>query len=387
MKKFKWIIACVITVMLVLAFAYRQPLILRVTGMRPFVEDRFAGWVQCGADEKELETVLGNIHDPRGTGPGSWVHEFAQTAFRHECFAQNAEAQKDQMKAVREYKLAAVYYYLARFPHLLSPEKEKAYRKHIECYLKAARTADPPLEVVRIPFEGKHIIGYLRTPPGQKRPVVLFTGGVDTWKSDFDNIIEALLAEGLAVFAVDIPGTGQSEWKLTPENTKVLSRALQYLKTRSEIDGSRMSVLMISFGGYFAVRLALTDPNVKAAINVGGPTVISFTRENIKRVPQVMISTITHAMGINPDMDINKLVSTVKPFSLADLLSSSSHRPSLLSINGDKDKLVPIEDLYVISKNGLEQDEWVYKGDGHCAMGNMNEWAPKVAKWLRQQLL
>jgi pimeloyl-ACP methyl ester carboxylesterase len=355
--------------------------------MRPFVEDRFAGWVQSGANEKELETILGRIHDPRGTGPGSWVHEFAQTAFHHERFAQKAEAQKDQAKAVHEYKLAAVYYYLARFPHLLSPGKEEAYKKHIECYLKSTKTADPPLEIVRIPYEGKHIVGYLRIPPGRKRPAVLFTGGVDTWKSDFDNVIKALLAEGLAVFAVDIPGTGQSAWKLAPENTKVLSRALQYLKTRSEIDGSRIGVFMISFGGYFAVRLALTDPNVKAAVNVGGPVAMSFTRDNIKLVPQVMIATIAHAMEISPKMPINELVAAVKTFSLADLLSSARHRAFLLSINGDKDKLVPIEDLYVISKSGVKQDEWVFKGAGHCAMGNMKEWAPKAAKWLKQKLM
>ena len=387
MSKTKWIIVCVIVAVLVVAFVYRQPLVLRLTGMRPFVEDRFAGWVKCGADEKELDTILGKIHNPRGVGPGSWTYEFAQAAERHKLSARDSDAYKSSAESEKEYDLAATYYYLARFPHLFTPEKENAYKKHIECYLKAAKSKKPPPEIVRIPFEGKTIVGYLRVPPGKKRPAVLFTGGVDTWKGDFDIVVEALLAQGLAVFAMDIPGTGESAWKLTPENTKVLSRALTYLKTRPEIDGDKMGVLMISFGGYFAARLAVTNPDVKAAINVGGPTVISFSKENIERVPQVMIATIAHAMGIDPDMPLEKMTEAVQPFSLASLFRAPKHRASLLSINGDLDKLVPIEDLYIITKSGIKQDEWVYKGAGHCAGGHIDEWAPKAAKWLKEKLL
>jgi dienelactone hydrolase len=383
MKRYKWLILAVVVALAALAVVYRQPLVLRVTGIRPFVEERFNGWVRAGAEEAELDAVLKRIHDPRGDGPGSWVYELAQVAAAHEQRAKNAA---DGAVATDEYRKAAVYYYIARFPFVSSPAKEKAYRDHIRCYLEGAKSFDPPLEVVRIPFEGKEIVGYLRIPMVEKPAVVLFTGGVDTWKSDFDQVVEALLAKDLAVLAIDMPGTGESAWNLGPDSEKVHNRAIEWLRENPRIDGERTGLLMISFGGYFAVKLALTDTNVKASVNVGGPVALSFTKENAQKVPQLMVATIAHAMGVDPSRPLEELTAEIEPLSLANLLKSPKHQAALLSINGDLDPLVPIDDLYVISKAGVPQEEWVYEGDGHCAPENQKEWAPKAAEWLKEKL-
>ena len=249
-----------------------------------------------------------------------------------------------------------------------------------------AESFDPPLHVVRIPFEGKEIVAYLRIPAAQKPPVVLFSGGVDTWKSDFDPVVEALLRQGLAVMSLDMPGTGESQWPLAPDSGRVFARAIEHLKTRQDIDGNRVGLLMISFGGYFAVRLALTNPAVKAAVNVGGPIVVSFTPEHIRNVPEVMLKTIAHAMHEDVDLSLEDMTRKAQAFSLATLLRTPPRRPSLVSINGDQDHLVPIEDLYIISKLGVVQEEWVYKDDGHCAAANIMNWAPRVATWLKTKL-
>lgn len=387
MKKIGVGVVAVLALM-ILAIIFRESLVLRVTGMRPFVEDRFGGWVASGIDEKELDSVLKKIHDPTGTGPGSWVYELSLAAARHEVAATEAELAKEEPKAAEEYKKAAIFYFIARFPYLSSPAKEEAYRKHVDCYLRAAKRFDPPLETVRIPYEGKEIIGYLRVPDVEKPPVVVVTGGVDTWKSDVDNQVNAILDEGMAVFAFDMPGTGESEWPLEPNSDRVYSRVLEYLKSRPELDGERMGVYLQSFAGLFAVKLALVDPNVRAAVNVGGPIHLAFTPEHIKKVPDVMVATIAHAMREKPDVSFKKLVARAEPMSLAKqgLLQKPERQAALLSINGDQDELVPIEDLYIISDSGIEQDEWVYAGDGHCAPNNMSLHAPKAATWLRERL-
>ena len=158
MKKIRWLAALVVIVLIVLGIIYRQPLILRLTGMRPFVEDRFDGWVEAGADEDELNAAFRRVHDPTGSGPGSWVYELSLAAAKHELAATEADLAGDTAKAAEEYKTASVFYFVARFPFVGSPEKAEAYRKHIDCYLKAAETFDPPLEIVRIPFEEKEIM-------------------------------------------------------------------------------------------------------------------------------------------------------------------------------------------------------------------------------------
>jgi esterase FrsA len=393
MRKSSWVLFLLVFVLLI-TMLYRVPIVLRLVGMRPFVEERFDGWVRAGAHRVELEEALGRIHDPTGSGPGSWVVELSIPAAEHEERARQAEAAGDRAAAAREFHKAAVFYYIARFPFVGSPAKAEAYRKHIECYLKSIEYGSgPKIEVVRIDFEGEQIIGYLRRPvdavEGVRPPVVVVTGGVDTWKSDVELQVQAMLAEELAVFTFDMPGTGESAWPLAADSDRVYSRVVDYLKQRPDLDGNRIAVYLQSFAGLYAVKLALVDPDVKAAVNVGGPIHLSFTPEHAKGVAGMMVRTIAHAMREDIDRPLDELVERIAPFSLMKqgLLAKPERQAPLLSINGDRDPLVTIEDLYVISKSGVEQEEWVYAGDGHCASDGFPEHVPRAAAWIRERLI
>lgn len=387
MKRAHWLTG--IAVLLVLAFVYRQQIVLRVVGIKPFFpERRVVGWVAKGADPEKLDQALRNIYDPDGEGPGSWVHEFAALGAEHEAQAAVLES-SDSAAAADEYALAALYYGIARFPYVGSPAKEDAYQKHIQCYLTAAEHFNPPLEIVRIPFEGKEIIGYLRIPPADTPPpVVVITGGVDTWKSDVETSVNAMLAEGMATFSFDMPGTGESAWPLSATGDRIYAQVLDYLQTRPDVDGDRMAVYLRSFAGYFAVKLALTNDDVKAAVNVGGPIALAFTREHAEVIPIEMFHTVGHAMGVDPDISYKDAVPLFEALSLdtAGLLQPPVRQAPLLSINGDQDVLVPIADLYIISERGIEQEEWVYAGDGHTAGANAAEHIPKSAAWIKARL-
>jgi len=378
-----------LALLLVLMFVYRQSIVLRITGIRPFVEERFDGWVEDGADEAELDAALRRIHDPVGSGPGSWVYELSQPAARYRALAREAETAASPETASELYHTAAVWYYIARFPFVGSPAKAEAYRNHIDCYREAVSRQTPPLEVVRIPFEEQEIIGYLRLPTGIERPpVVVLTGGVDTWKSDIEFQAHSMLAEGMAAFAFDMPGTGESAWPLGADESRVYSRVFEYLKARPDVDGDRIGAYLLSFAGYYAVKLAVTDPNLKAAVNVGGPIHLSFTLEHARTVPEIMTRTIAHAMRVDMDQPLEQMVEQIEAMSLQrlGLLEPPAHQAALLSVNGDRDPLVTIEDLYIISKSGISQEEWVYPGDGHCASANTSEHVPRAAAWLKAHL-
>ena len=390
MTKARWtILGVVLVALLGVVFFYRQALVLRVTSMRPFVEDRFDGWVRAGADEEELDAAFRRVYNPVGSGPGSWVYEVSLPAAQHEARARELEAAGDAEGAAEEWRQAAVFYYVARFPFIGNEAKAAAYRKHIECYLESVKREEPPLEIVRIPHQGEEIIGYLRIPASESPPpVVVVTGGVDTWKSDVEAQAKAMLAEGMAAFTFDMPGTGESAWPLSADGDAVYSRVLEYLKTRPDLDGDRMAVYLQSFAGYYAVKLALLDPNVKAAVNIGGPIHLSFTLEHAETVHEGMVKTIAHAMGEDLDQPIAEMIEKIEPLSLErqGLLRAPERQAPLLSINGDQDPLVTIDDLYIISESGIAQEEWVYAGDGHCASGNASEHVPKAAAWIKAQL-
>ena len=84
MTRARWtIFAVVLVILLAVAVVYRQSLVLRIASMRPFVEDRFDGWVRAGADEAELDAAFRRVYSPVGSGPGSWVYELSRPAAEH----------------------------------------------------------------------------------------------------------------------------------------------------------------------------------------------------------------------------------------------------------------------------------------------------------------
>ena len=67
------------------------------------------------------------------------------------------------------------------------------------------------MEIVRIPFEGSEIIGYMRLPKNANGPVplVIAVNGLDSRKEDLSESFSAILPYGIGFLAVDGPGTGQ----------------------------------------------------------------------------------------------------------------------------------------------------------------------------------
>src|SRR5258708_16740550 len=112
--------------------------------------------------------------------------------------------------AAKEYKYAFEYYLFARFPLENSPGKETAYKKALEAFSAYAKLQDPAIEIVRIPFEGKEIVGYLRLPKAARpAPLVLTIGGLDGRKENASFRNDAYLAQGAPHFSSDIPATRQ----------------------------------------------------------------------------------------------------------------------------------------------------------------------------------
>ena len=183
-----------------------------------------------------------------------------------------------------------MYYGIAKFPCINHPAKQAAYRKAVENYLKGTRGQDPAVERVVIPFEGKEIIGYLRKPKGVARPpIVIATGGVDVYKEERNT--NDFLGVGLAAFSMDMPGAGECPVWNTPDAERLYTATIDYLLTRSDLDGQRMGFVGRSYGGYWGAKMAYVESKrLKAAPNWAVPCIShgrsrgfagSSTRKNI----------------------------------------------------------------------------------------------------------
>src|SRR5580704_6346264 len=143
-----------------------------------------------------------------------WAAAFSAVADRYMSQAKAAVA-SDPLKASALYVKAWRLYSFGRWPTPASPGKQRAYGKAIEAFLANARLMDPPLEVLRIPFEGAEIVGYLRLPNNARGPlpVVVAISGLDSRKEDMAVNFSAILPYGIGFLAVDGPGTGQAPIK------------------------------------------------------------------------------------------------------------------------------------------------------------------------------
>ncbi len=192
-----------------------------------------------GLDPGDVTEAFGSIHT---SDKDEWAAGFMHVADRYFNEAKSLE-KSDPTKANADYIRAWRLYSFGRWPIPASPGKQHSYEKAIEAFLAHARFFDPPLEVVRIPFEGKEIIGYLRLPKNAKGPVplVVAVNGLDSRKEDLTESFSAILPFGIGYLAVDGPGTGQNPIKVSETADRMLSRVLDYAQSRPEIDKNRIS--------------------------------------------------------------------------------------------------------------------------------------------------
>ena len=141
-------------------------------------------------------------------------------------------------------------------------------------------------EEVRFPnSEGDTLAGTLTLPfgyPGPRPAFVTITGTSQVSRNGgglpgvpFRTLADALSRRGLAVLRVDDRGVGRSggdasRATLSDEADDVRS-ALAYLRSRADIDGSRLALLGWSEGGWIAPMIAAEDSLIAGVVLMGAP--------------------------------------------------------------------------------------------------------------------
>jgi 2,6-dihydroxypseudooxynicotine hydrolase len=99
-------------------------------------------------------------------------------------------------------------------------------------------------------------------------PVVVLLPGADSGKEELFNLADHVVARGLAVAAFDGPGQGMVSFgaKLRPDQEVAVQAIIDALAARPDLDGGRVGVAGISYGGLFAIRTAAVDDRVRAVV-------------------------------------------------------------------------------------------------------------------------
>ncbi len=299
-----------------------------------------------------------------------WAAGWSAVADRYMAAA-NSAASPDERRA--DYLRAWRLYYFAQWPVAASPGKKQAYARALDAFVKSTASLDPVLEVVHIPFEGKQIIGYLRLPKATGPvPLVLAISGLDSRKETMADTYNALIAHGIGYFAVDGPGTGQSPVKVSPTADRVFSRVLDYLATRPEIDAKRILVHGVSFGGYWAAKLAITEKPRLAGVVVQSPPIhdgfqAAFLQSNLLGNREYLFDVVPAFINVVENVEsVDDLVREFPKLSLVSQGLLGKPTAPMLVIGGVKDTQVPISDIdRVMNEGDGPKEAWINPSGGH----------------------
>jgi esterase FrsA len=338
------------------------------------------GYPLIGLDPSDVREALSNI---KTRDRDEWAGAWSAVADRYFKAAATAPSPEERRK---DYLRAWRLYYFAQWPVAASEGKKAAYAKALDAFVRSAESLSPAIEVIHIPFEGKEIVGYLRLPASVNGPVpiVFAISGLDSRKENLAETYGVLVERGIGFFAVDGPGTGQSPVKVSPTADRVLSRALDYLVTRKEIDRKRIVVHGVSFGAYWASKLAVTERARLRGVVVQSPPIHSFfTPEFLEKslwgnqeyLFDIVPAFLAVVEGANT---VSDLANAFPALSLENQKILGQPTAPMLVIAGVKDTQVPISDIDLLLNSGdVPKDAWINPSGGHLGR-EKNGWTDPV---------
>ncbi|VVD92353.1 2,6-dihydropseudooxynicotine hydrolase [Pandoraea communis] len=127
-----------------------------------------------------------------------------------------------------------------------------------------------PSQRFAVPYGSSTLPGHFFRASDPSAPTILIIGGADTCHEDrFLSQGRYYIDRGYNVALADLPGQGSTPadglfWE--PETEKPVGAVLDFLIEKYGVDLSRLALLGMSLGGYFAARSAAEEPRLAAVI-------------------------------------------------------------------------------------------------------------------------
>ena len=324
-----------------------------------------------------------------------WAAAFSTVAERR--YARGVELESaDPGSAAKEYWHAWRLHHYARWPTENTPARLRAKQRALDAFRRYSRLLDPKMETLRVPLDDHAVVAYLRSPRSlEPAPVVLAISGLDSRKEDIAAHTDAYLKRGLAVVAVDMPGTGEAPTLVSEDKPERMFTALiDYLLTRDDIDATRLVVQGRSFSGYWAAKLGYTErERLRGVVMHGGPIHHTFQPEwcaKALETGEYLYDYFEAWRAMMGASTLDEMLPKVARLSLLDMGLLDQPCAPMLVVNGARDSQIAIEDAFLLLRHGDAKHAWVNPRGGH--MGRSAEWPqPLIAEkvllpWMAERL-
>jgi esterase FrsA len=337
-------------------------------------EDRADQFIGFGVPREDVALVQSRVSDMWLEGPGGWVAEWSRLA------AAYVDA--------GDHYLASLLYGCAKFPCLADGQRAVALTRQVEQYLLASAAFKVHFErrMIDLAYGGENVSVsvhlYADDDDYASRPVVLLSGGVDTWKMDLHRMcLSAVELTGATVLAFDIPGTGElSRFALDGTADELV---LGLVGVAKQLGNGKTGHIALSFGANFSALTGLAGV-VDAAVDDGGPVVNAFRLEHLSKLPYGMLHIVGNAVGFDELPTADQVADAMAGLSRAELLAQNTNSPMLV-VNGADDYFVPQSDTLAF-EGRADTEVRLIPETGHVARSKLPEVMPMMLGWLGARL-
>jgi dipeptidyl aminopeptidase/acylaminoacyl peptidase len=300
-----------------------------------------------------------------------FVREFSISAKKREAKAVAFEQAGRLITARESYLTASLLWASARWPIFeTTAELENLEDRMNHCYAKFAELSAHPVEIVRIPFEGKELPAYLHLPhapaPGEKFPCVVNIPGMDSSKETGVNMYgDPYLERGIAVLTIDGPGQAESVslgiFVTATNHMQAAEATFDWLEKHPVIDPDRLLIRGTSFGTYWGLEWAAALGDRVKAVAVAGVchepgcnTIFNMASPSFKLRYMWMAN-------YEDEDEFDEFAQTIDLRPIVPAITCP-----VLILAGEEDQLSPVEHSYdVFDRINSPKEILVYEGANH----------------------
>ncbi len=307
-----------------------------------------------------------------------WDHAWTWAA---QCFLGESRVHErtgHREAAALSQRHAALSYHLAGMLVFDDARKTRALRASASSlFARSLSVLRPAVLRVDIPWRTTLLPGYLVKPENQPEPapLLLMLNGASTSKEETLLWSDAFVANGLAVLALDWPGSGESALSVgpIPDCDDFTEGVFELARAEPGIDAGRVALLGFSLGGAIAALAAAADRRVSAIVAVTPP----YDPQSWLARAQPLLKRHLAALAGGVD----EMAELAEAFALPGVLERT--RCPVLVLGAGRDLIVPPEEALRYCAAAGERGTLIWYPDGsHGLYEALPEWTAEVARWL-----
>lgn len=363
--------------------------------------------INLGASMSEIDAVCRPLAErPNGDGAqdiDAFFSAWRTAGDRLAALAEQDEKQGNLLGAGNKFRRAAIYLMTAeRMKEHSSPARKAIYLRMLDCFSRAIRYRRETCERVLIPYQGKSLPALFVRAQGVTGPApcMVHFDGLDVMKEllFYTGIAQELSLRGVSCLIVDHPGVGEAlrlgGLSGFPETERPAGAAVDFLQTRTDVNGARIGIMALSLGGYYSVRAAAFEKRFKCCVAWGA--MYDFGKRFRARaeghgtqpsVPQFL----EHCQWM---LGTDSLEETLRVTARMNLVEAAPQvECPILIVHGENDQQVPLEQARATyeactrsPKRELKIHTLEEGGAEHCSMDNFSISIDYMAHWIAKTL-